>query len=88
MRIAITFKAIHILLALILMEVCSLGVLQRLSCWGAKPPPVAVVHIAEDDELQVASRHKYSLLQRVVVQFSSHQLTRSAKVQKRTATKV
>jgi len=31
MRIAITFKAIHIVLALILMEVASLGVLHCLS---------------------------------------------------------
>jgi hypothetical protein len=57
MRIAITFKAIHILLTLILMAVCSLRELYGLSCWGAKPPPVAILQIAEYDELQITGRH-------------------------------
>jgi hypothetical protein len=59
MRIAIAFEAMYFLLTLILMEVCSLRELNGLSCWGAKPPPVAVLNFAKDDELQLttAGRH-------------------------------
>src|SRR5215217_6395106 len=57
-RIAIAFKSIYFLLTLILMAVCSLREFYGLTCWGAKPPLVAVVHFAEDDELQVTTcRH-------------------------------
>jgi hypothetical protein len=57
-RISIAFESIYFLLTLILMAVCSLREFYRLSCWGAKPPSVAVLHIAEDDELQVTTgRH-------------------------------
>src|SRR5687768_8589367 len=58
MRISIAFESIYFLLTLILMAVCLLRELYGLSCWGAKPPPVAVLYIAEYDKLQVtAGRH-------------------------------
>src|SRR5919107_2943408 len=57
MRIALAFESIYFLLTLILMEVSSLRELNGLSCWRAKPPPVAVLNFAEYDELQLTSRH-------------------------------
>ena len=57
MRVAIVFEVKRFLRTLTLMVMSSLRVLYGLTCCGAKPPPVAVVEIAEDDELQVASRH-------------------------------
>jgi hypothetical protein len=57
-RISIAFESIYILLTLTLMAVCSLRELYGLSCWGTKPPPVAVFQIAEYDELQITTgRH-------------------------------
>src|SRR5215204_6418167 len=50
-------KAIYIMLALTLMVMSSLRVLYRLTCGRAKPPLVAVLQIAEADELQVRGCH-------------------------------
>ena len=45
-------QAMHFLFALTLVPVCWLRTLHSLSPSGAKPPPVAVLQITEDDELQ------------------------------------
>ena len=56
-RVSVFSQAMHFLFALTLVPVCSLRSVYGLSPSRAKPLPVAVLHLAVDDELEVASRH-------------------------------
>ena len=60
---------------------CPLSERSNVSPGGAKPPAVAILQIAEDNELQVASRHKDCLLQSSwsILQSSSYPLCQGAK---------
>src|SRR5215207_9225942 len=66
------------------MAVSSLGGLYRLTPGGAQPPLVAILQIAEDDELVVASRHPTPSWG--VFRFIDHHPTHSAAGSKRALT--
>ena len=51
-------QTMHFLFAIALMAVSSPRKVHRLSLGGSKPPPVSVLHVADDEELEIAGSHR------------------------------
>ena len=68
-------QAIDFLFAITLVLVSSLGEVYSLTRGGSKPPPVSVLHVVDDEELEIAGSHRTPYSTRVLVSYS--QATRS-----------
>jgi hypothetical protein len=62
-RIALISQTVHFLFAITLVAVSSPRIVNCLSPSGrAQPPSVPVLHVVDDEELEITSRHKTSSL--------------------------